>query len=941
MANTTIQLKKSATPSASPSVLANGELAINYADGKIFYKNATGQIVSFSAAAGGNYFGTVNANNTLLVSDTTGDILGIYAGNNISISADAVNDTLTIDAVIKVPVQTTAPSSPVNGSLWWNSYLGRLFIYYTDGDSNQWVEANPSGGVANTSGTGSDPAAFNQANTAYNQANAAYDKANSANVLAFNTGIGANNWSNSIAIAANSYANAIGLGSNNYTNAVGSASNSYATLAFNTANLANAQANNISGDTDMKGFLNQTETSLSFNSTSNVFTLGDTGSGWSYWLDGKRYTHSGDSTVIVPGGNPLPNGVYYITIQNNINGTLTASGTVWNLSDPTTIPVSYVKFNNYCTPKYFLAEERHTVLMDSRTHTYLHFTRGTQCHQFGTLTGYSLNGTSNSNNIVSISTTILDDEDIVLTIPSKTAAAGNANNYFVFYRYAANSWAWQQSELPYPFATGGFIQYDSSSALTQAANNVYVNSYLLFTNLDQGAGFAIIPGRGTFANLSSAQSEDAVQFDMTGFGVLESVVAYQFNWKTDSTLTTAGKCQLADAPRKIGTAIASVAPVYTSGLHNDLGGLQGGNFTENYHLTSAEYTALQSNSQAIIANSYTDTAAAAANSWSNTKLSNGTVTLAGALTTTGQIFANSQITISPTTAGAGSEGGQIDLFGAGDYPDWSIDSYQNSMRMFSTNANTMLLTVFNAGAGSVNVGIGKTTAAYPLDVAGITNTSLLIVGPGNTGVNTGQVKLTAGSRLATPEQGVFEFDSTDTVLHFTANTIQGRYLIPATQYFRLTADGSNIGGTIADYFSTNSSIPLVSNGVYEIEIMVYYIKNTAGTVTWTLTNSTTVTAMNAQVIHSPLGGYTSAPTGSTANTAAIYGQTAAASAFGATASLTNNTNHFAIFKILLENGASTSLRLRVTCSAGTVTPKRGSYWKATRITSTNAGTYPA
>jgi hypothetical protein len=44
MANT-ITLKKSATPSQAPSSLADGEIAINYADGKLFYKNASNSII--------------------------------------------------------------------------------------------------------------------------------------------------------------------------------------------------------------------------------------------------------------------------------------------------------------------------------------------------------------------------------------------------------------------------------------------------------------------------------------------------------------------------------------------------------------------------------------------------------------------------------------------------------------------------------------------------------------------------------------------------------------------------------------------------------------------------------------------------------------------------------------------------------------------------------
>ena len=96
MANTVIQLKKSGTASAVPSSLANGELAINYADGKLFYKHSNGTVLSFSS--GGDSFGTINANGTLVVADTPGDVLNLVAGNNITFGVDTVNDKITINS---------------------------------------------------------------------------------------------------------------------------------------------------------------------------------------------------------------------------------------------------------------------------------------------------------------------------------------------------------------------------------------------------------------------------------------------------------------------------------------------------------------------------------------------------------------------------------------------------------------------------------------------------------------------------------------------------------------------------------------------------------------------------------------------------------------------------------------------------------------------------
>ena len=129
MANTVFQHKRSGTPSNVPGSLELGEIAINYADGLLFYKNTTGHIVSISGSGGGggNDFGTINANGTLVVADTPGDILNLVAGNNVTFGVDAVNDIITINA---------------------------------------------------SGGSGDISPAFDAANAAYDQANTAYNQAN-------------------------------------------------------------------------------------------------------------------------------------------------------------------------------------------------------------------------------------------------------------------------------------------------------------------------------------------------------------------------------------------------------------------------------------------------------------------------------------------------------------------------------------------------------------------------------------------------------------------------------------------------------------------------------------------------------------------------------------------------------------------------------------------
>lgn len=96
MSNTVIQLKRSGTSSNQPSSLEYGELAINYADGKLYYKNTSDVIVEYTPDLG--YFGTVNVDGTLLVASINDSVLRMLEGNNIVLSANSSNDSLSISA---------------------------------------------------------------------------------------------------------------------------------------------------------------------------------------------------------------------------------------------------------------------------------------------------------------------------------------------------------------------------------------------------------------------------------------------------------------------------------------------------------------------------------------------------------------------------------------------------------------------------------------------------------------------------------------------------------------------------------------------------------------------------------------------------------------------------------------------------------------------------
>jgi hypothetical protein len=95
MANTTIQIKKSVTSGNVPSSLANGELALNSSDGKLYYATPSGTISFINNQL---TFATINANSSLILATSPTDTLSIVAGNNISIATNTATKTITISS---------------------------------------------------------------------------------------------------------------------------------------------------------------------------------------------------------------------------------------------------------------------------------------------------------------------------------------------------------------------------------------------------------------------------------------------------------------------------------------------------------------------------------------------------------------------------------------------------------------------------------------------------------------------------------------------------------------------------------------------------------------------------------------------------------------------------------------------------------------------------
>ena len=123
MANTTIQLKYSVVTSNTPTSLANGELAINGADGKLFYRTPGGTISSIVT-----YPGPAGLNKEIQFNDA-----GV-AGSNAALTFDKSSATLNVTN-IRV-TGSAAATSNTTGALIVTGGAGIAGNTYIGGNAN-------------------------------------------------------------------------------------------------------------------------------------------------------------------------------------------------------------------------------------------------------------------------------------------------------------------------------------------------------------------------------------------------------------------------------------------------------------------------------------------------------------------------------------------------------------------------------------------------------------------------------------------------------------------------------------------------------------------------------------------------------------------------------------------------------------------------------------
>ena len=141
--NTIIQLKKSGISGNTPSDLSYGEVALNYAEGKLFYKNGVG----IKYITNQKTFDTINVNSSLILATSPTDTLSFVGVDGISITTNTATKTIIISgdgSSSNVTITDDNTSNATRYVSFTDNTSGNVSTLYT---SSQELTYNPSSGT--------------------------------------------------------------------------------------------------------------------------------------------------------------------------------------------------------------------------------------------------------------------------------------------------------------------------------------------------------------------------------------------------------------------------------------------------------------------------------------------------------------------------------------------------------------------------------------------------------------------------------------------------------------------------------------------------------------------------------------------------------------------------------------------------------------------------
>lgn len=333
------------------------------------------------------------------------------------------------------------------------------------------------------------------------------------------------------------------------------------------------------------GFPNRTDSTISFDNNTGIFTIAPTADRFEYYIKGAKYIYTSPAQVFAASGE----GIQHIYFDG------------YNLISSSTFTTEIITDYAYVANLYwsttesraiYLAEERHGITMDGRTHLYLHTSIGASYINGFALSDFQIDGTGNADadGYFSVADGAFNDEDISYNIINELPQSLYPIAALpVFYKYGVDS-AWRKKDADaFPIIYSGTAGYVGASGrlpynswngttwdLTEVGNNNFVLLHIFATN-DINHPVIAIQGTNEYATRALARSGATTELaTLTGLPFAEVVVIGTVIFEVSNGYTNTIKARIISTDtganyvdlRKISTL-----PVNQISDHGNLSGL--------------------------------------------------------------------------------------------------------------------------------------------------------------------------------------------------------------------------------------------------------------------------------------------------------------------------------------------------------------------------------
>jgi hypothetical protein len=262
---------------------------------------------------------------------------------------------------------------------------------------------------------------------------------------------------------------------------------------------------------DICGFVNGTDSTISFNETSRVFTISPTFGTYSVYHLGAEYIITTTKTITIANTS----GGRYIT-YNYSTGNLEDSGPTISIETGIII-VAYIHWDSVNSKALVFGDERHTIMRDTLWHAAQHFTVGAVWRNGGSISYTLEDDTATS---IGLSTPIvLQDEDL----PHNIVNSSSPSNFYeqvlntsakipVLYLLGSNYVQHEPGSINWLYSSNNIAYYNDvtggvgSLAEVTYNSNSYINYWVFATN-DTKYPIKMVLGRTPYTTLSDASLE--------------------------------------------------------------------------------------------------------------------------------------------------------------------------------------------------------------------------------------------------------------------------------------------------------------------------------------------------------------------------------------------------------------------------------------------------